>query len=85
MKKLNHDGSTLYDAIELTINPVDKTIKLNINTIDTLEQLDNSVPSNVYCKTDIYIYIYIYIYMYIYIYIYIGLNFKAEQSYIFTI
>ena len=37
MKKLNHDGSTLYDAIELTINPVDKTIKLNINTIDTLE------------------------------------------------
>ena len=35
MKTLKHDGSTLYDALELTFNPVDKTIKLNINTIDT--------------------------------------------------
>ena len=63
MKTLKHDGSTLYDALELTFNPVDKTIKLNINTIDTWEYLDNSVPSNVYCKTDIYIYIYICIYI----------------------
>ena len=42
------DGTTLYDAFELSFNNVDKTIILNINNVDIVSSLNlKALASNV--------------------------------------
>ena len=60
------NGSALYDALELTFNPIDTTSILNIIYIDILSSVASKASaSNEYTKYLIYKYIYIYIYIYI--------------------
>ena len=40
------DGSTLYDALELTFNTVDKTSVLKASSIDTSQPINNKAASN---------------------------------------
>ena len=54
MRIQNGDGSTLYDALELSFNTTDKTSILKNNNIDILESLAlKSSVSNVYTKQEI--------------------------------
>ena len=54
------NGSALYDALELTFNPIDTTSILNIIYIDILSSVASKASaSNEYTKYLIYIYIYI--------------------------
>ena len=53
MRIQNGDGSTLYDALELSFNTTDKTSILKNNNIDILQPINNVVSSNVYSQTDI--------------------------------
>ena len=46
------DGTTLYDAFELSFNNVDKTSILNINNVNILEAINNNV-SNTYSRSEI--------------------------------
>ena len=49
------DGSTFYDALELSFNMVDKTSILKTNNVDILESLKlKASASNVYTTQDIY-------------------------------
>ena len=48
------DGSTLYDALDLSSSPVNKTSILKINNIDILAPLNfKTLVSYVYDKTDV--------------------------------
>ena len=48
------DGSTLYDAFELSFNNVDKTSILKNNNVDILTCINNkALSSNVYNKTEV--------------------------------
>ena len=48
------DGSTLYDALELSFNSIDKTSILQLNKVDILQYINNKVVINdVYNKSDI--------------------------------
>ena len=52
------NGSALYDALELTFNPIDTTSILKINYIDILSSVASKASApNVYTKYSIYIYI----------------------------
>ena len=53
MKAQTVDGSTLYDALDFTFNPVNETSILKINNIDILQSIHNDVPPNVYSKAGI--------------------------------
>ena len=48
------DGEILYDAFELSFNPVDKTSILKNNNIDIVQSINNNaVSADVYNKTQI--------------------------------
>ena len=48
------DGSTFYDALQLSFNAIDKTSILKFNNVDILASVNNKVGSNdVYTKADI--------------------------------
>ena len=54
LKTQRVDGSTLYDALELTFNTVDKTSTLKTNNIDILQPINNKAASNdVYNKHEV--------------------------------
>ena len=53
MKAQTVDGSTLYDAVDLTFNPGNETSILKINNIDMIQSIHNAVPPNVYSKAGI--------------------------------
>ena len=50
------DASTLYDALELSLNNVDKTSIWNHNNVNIIESLYlKAVASNVYNKSEVYL------------------------------
>ena len=53
------DGSTLYDAFELSFNNVDKTSILRINNVDIISSLNlKALASNAYDNYEIGVYYY---------------------------
>ena len=46
------EGTTLYDAVELPFNPVDKTIILKLNNVNILQAI-NTNTANVYSKSEV--------------------------------
>ena len=59
------DGTTVYDAFEVSFNPVDKTSTLATNNVNLLQDINNNaVVVNVYSNSDIDI----------------GLNLKSDKN-----
>ena len=48
------DGTTLYDAFELSFNPTDKTSILNLNNVDIMSSINSkAVYNTAYNKADL--------------------------------